>query len=903
MAAKLKKRALAEYQQSQVQQGEEPQERNKRQKLVLRSDSSVEKDGEEVLGLDTEASGRDAIRNIIGFTTSLDTLSTEVVIATLKKIIELISKESDPCVKAKLVAAWGEVLALENAEDVSGRVDEMLPVKEDSKKVTGAWLAALIKIVKCQNLNKSLKQKIFLGVISLLHSTSHPIVHCKCLELLSRLASPDTAGQCEQAVQLCGSYSLAQDARVRTAAFHSLLTLHRRGVRLDVKMYPVLCTALADDYEGVRCEALKLLSALAMTEPEHQVDLVGDTVETNRLVDDVFSRTCQAINDVREQVRALAARLIGDMKGVSKVFLEQTLDKKLMSNMRLKKSAHERMANLISSGDWSSGKKWADDAPKEHLNEAQINLVSFGSCGAFVHGLEDECLSVRVASVESLTKLAITNKDLALIALDFLVDMFNDEIEGVRLGAIESLTSIARHIQLHSHQLEIILATLDDFSTLMREKLHVMLQACTIATKDGLKMVIQKLLNNLKRYPQDRRSIFVTFKQLGGNHPDLTLPLVTSLLDIHPYFDTKESDIEDPAYLCTLILVLNAAQHCPTLPQLLDSHTVRHQSYLRDTFPQLIPAQASSAVHHTSLSVAQLSAESTEFLDSVLARVARATTSNSPRALAVLTSSVAELERLADIEPALADSSSFGRIYMEGQALFLRVLADPSWAQTTLQHGPVIKNNIAALQAIVTKLHSMFSDIGPENKLLIRMMKLKVTAVNLVYTVCGSNKSALSLADLFMSEFESLKKDEEQCREEAFICGVTASLAGGEAKPGYIARKLRPLLVQYPPAGLAGLPHQLSMARAVVHEPAGGQETPLKCMAGLVLGIPLDCEVHNIADPALLRICIFTGDQQHHLSTPRRGDLVPLPAGSGFRLITTALLSHQVRDTLCPALN
>jgi hypothetical protein len=39
----------------------------------------------------------------------------------------------------------------------------------------------------------------------------------------------------------------------------------------------------------------------------------------------------------------------------SQTFLEQTLDKKLMSNMRLKTSAHERQAGLVSSGEWSSG--------------------------------------------------------------------------------------------------------------------------------------------------------------------------------------------------------------------------------------------------------------------------------------------------------------------------------------------------------------------------------------------------------------------------------------------------------------------------------------------------------------------------------------------------------------------
>ena len=61
------------------------------------------------------------------------------------------------------------------------------------------------------------------------------------------------------------------------------------------------------------------------------------------------------------------------MKNVSPLFLEQTLDKKLMSNMRMKRNAHERMAGLVSSGEWSSGARWADDAPKEELEADQVS--------------------------------------------------------------------------------------------------------------------------------------------------------------------------------------------------------------------------------------------------------------------------------------------------------------------------------------------------------------------------------------------------------------------------------------------------------------------------------------------------------------------------------------------------
>lgn len=58
---------------------------------------------------------------------------------------------------------------------------------------------------------------------------------------------------------------------MRTAAFHSLLTIHGQGVGLEVSLYPVLCSALKDDYEGVRCEVLRILAILAETEPEFQV--------------------------------------------------------------------------------------------------------------------------------------------------------------------------------------------------------------------------------------------------------------------------------------------------------------------------------------------------------------------------------------------------------------------------------------------------------------------------------------------------------------------------------------------------------------------------------------------------------------------------------------------------------
>ncbi|CAB0000602.1 unnamed protein product, partial [Nesidiocoris tenuis] len=126
-----------------------------------------------------------------------------------------------------------------------------------------------------------------------------------------------------------------------------------------------------------------------------------------------------------------------------------------------KKSLHERSSEIVTSGEWSTGKKWADDAPKELLDKDEVNVVSSGSCGAFVHGLEDEFMEVRSASVDALCNLAIHHPEFAVLSLDFLVDMFNDEIEAVRIKAIDSLTQMSHHIILREHQLETILGALE----------------------------------------------------------------------------------------------------------------------------------------------------------------------------------------------------------------------------------------------------------------------------------------------------------------------------------------------------------------------------------------------------------------------------------------------------------
>lgn len=156
-----------------------------------------------------------------------------------------------------------------------------------------------------------------------------------------------------------------------------------------------------------------------------------------------------------------------------------------------------------------------------------------------------------MAAVEALCTLSLQQPSIARISLEFMVDMFNDEIQDVRILAIESLRKISSSVTLQEDQLETILGALEDFSDEVREGLHATLAASRLSTRNCLHMCVNRLIDNLTRYPQDRESIRGCLAALGASHPYLTLPLVPQLLARHPFFDTPEPDAEEPS--CILL--------------------------------------------------------------------------------------------------------------------------------------------------------------------------------------------------------------------------------------------------------------------------------------------------------------------------------------------------------------
>lgn len=894
--AVLKKRALAEY--SQVVQEEacsKPLQLMKKPRL-----SSLQLEDELVADTLERLETNDDLVAYLNYIQRKLPFHADDKVVLMRKLIETYHRSEQSHIRLKIIGIVGDFRKIPKF-DIQLIINEVIKLlsMETSHKVCASMISVLSKLGNLLVCDSPLLNKIINIGMQLLNNSSH-LVKCHCLSLLGGLSNT-TNLQGENVKHIC-KFTKSQDPRVRTAAYDALLRLHDRGQKLELCVYTDVCSALQDDNENVRQSAMRIVWVLSHTYPESCVMIPGCQDEVH-LVDDAFAKLCQAIGDLSVNVRTLAAELLGSMVNVNPHFLEQTLDKKLMSDMRRKRSAHERHWETVTSGEWASGARWADDKPRENLDAESVSLIHSGACGAFVHGLEDEFMEVRSASLDSLCQLALSNPRFATLSLDFLVDMFNDEIEEVRLKAIDCMTKISHLIVLREDQLEIILGVLEDSNVEIREGLHRMLGACRLSTKACLKICVQTLLDNLKRYSQDKRSIWRCLQSLGSSHPNLTLLLVPELLTVHPFFDMPEADVEDPSYVCVLLLVFNAAQFCPQILSLFEEHIRRHYRYLRDTISNFVPRLQLAGVEDMETQV-DFDTNTNYFLQNVMSRLNQSTSTNQ---IKVWDAACNDLIRLAQIDSNLAHGVELLATQLECHILIAKVMNSPAWIDSSslnAQDGDVVKNLIDQLQRCSLRLQYMFSNLSTEEKLLIQSTRLQAMAIQLVYIVRASNTSALALSDHFVSRVEALKGYGNLPSFAGCIVKEISRLE--DTKPGVLSRILLPILQAHIYVAPFCLPAKAFKVNAEILEPTGESDNPQKFLAGFVLGVVLDAEIQCLAHPEYLRVRVKYPDlnaqliipQESHLKTIKQyaqselnENITVVPE---HRLRTSVLVSHQV---------
>ncbi|XP_030320251.1 integrator complex subunit 4 isoform X3 [Calypte anna] len=749
-----------------------------------------------------------------------------------------------------------------------------------------------------------------------LTDSSHGVRN-KCLQLIGCLGpvekgvAKEAESQAAKDVQkIIGDHFNDQDPRVRTAAIKAMLQLHERGLKLQQAIYNQACKLLADDYEQVRSAAVQLIWVLSQLYPESIVPIPSSNEEI-RLVDDAFGKICHMVSDGSWVVRVQAAKLLGSMQQVSSHFLEQTLDKKLMSDLRRKRTAHERAKELYSSGEFSSGRKWGDDAPKEEIDTGAVNLIESGACGAFVHGLEDEMYEVRIAAVEALCMLAQSSPSFAEKCLDFLVDMFNDEIEEVRLQSIHTMRKISNNITLREDQLDTVLAVLEDSSRDIREALHELLCCTNVSTKEGIHLALVELLKNLTKYPTDRESIWKCLKFLGSRHPTLVLPLVPELLSTHPFFDTPEPDMDDPAYIAVLVLIFNAAKSCPTMPALFSDHTFRHYAYLRDSLSHLVPPLrlpgrklVSSPV---SPRITPHEDPSQQFLHQSLERVYNLQHLDPQGVQELLEFTIRDLQRLGELQSELAGMADFTATYLQCQLLLIKALQEKLWnvaAPLYLKQNALASAAAKQILEETYKMEFMYSGVESRQVVIIHHMRLQAKALQLIVTARTTRgvEPLFGMCEKFLQEVDSFQRcfiSELPHMQGSFVDKLLDLMPRlVTSKPSEVVKILQTTLRQSTFLHLP-LPEQLHRATANIIEPTGESDNPLRFTSGLVVALDVDATLEHVQDPqGTVKVQVLYPDGQAQIIHPKPADFRN-PGPGRHRLITQVYLSHTAWTEPC----
>ncbi|NXP69650.1 INT4 protein, partial [Ramphastos sulfuratus] len=518
---------------------------------------------------------------------------------------------------------------------------------------------------------------------------------------------------------------------------------------------------------------------------------------------------------------------------------------------------------------------------------------------------------VRIAAVEALCMLAQSSPSFAEKCLDFLVDMFNDEIEEVRLQSIHTMRKISHNITLREDQLDTVLAVLEDSSRDIREALHELLCCTNVSTKEGIHLALVELLKNLTKYPTDRESIWKCLKFLGSRHPTLVLPLVPELLSTHPFFDTPEPDMDDPAYIAVLVLIFNAAKSCPTMPALFSDHTFRHYAYLRDSLSHLVPPLRlpgrKLVSSPASPSITPHEDPSQQFLHQSLERVYNLQHLDPQGIQELLEFTIRDLQRLGELQSELAGMADFTATYLQCQLLLIKALQEKLWnvaAPLYLKQNALASAAAKQILEETYKMEFMYSGVESRQVVIIHHMRLQAKALQLIVTARTTRgvEPLFGMCEKFLQEVDSFQRcfiSELPHMQGSFVDKLLDLMPRlVTSKPSEVVKILQTTLRQSTFLHLP-LPEQLHRATANIIEPTGESDNPLRFTSGLVVALDVDATLEHVQDPqGTVKVQVLYPDGQAQIIHPKPADFRN-PGPGRHRLITQVYLSHTAWTEPC----
>jgi integrator complex subunit 4 len=221
-------------------------------------------------------------------------------------------------------------------------------------------------------------------------------------------------------------------------------------------------------------------------------------------------------------------------------------------------------------------------------------FLSSSSFGSFIHGSEDEFSTVRIAAVESMSKIGLKSKDFASTSLIFLLDMFNDEDSRVRLIAVNCISLLSNRwkLSIPKETLTAVALVLRDNEFRVKILAHRMLRCITFLEIETFRLLINILSSELRASVSQeslQMEILASFAFIAKNHFKFVEQLVPIILDIDPMYLVKEFPMNDMVHIAHLIMIFNACSINHEISKILPVYVISRYPLIFSKYGAIVP--------------------------------------------------------------------------------------------------------------------------------------------------------------------------------------------------------------------------------------------------------------------------------------------------------------------------
>ncbi|CAO3663696.1 unnamed protein product [Umbelopsis ramanniana] len=735
-------------------------------------------------------------------------------------------------------------------------------------------------------------------LLSVLSSMLYQISQYKRIHELSSFSQSTTSDTQPTATQfldrieiqrIISNFVVDSDQRVRKSALEALVNMKLCGCPLDISLYKHGVRALKDDFDDVRMGGLNLIWALGCLYPEYRMRLAHEGIDEEvRLLDDAFVKICDMVNDVDVNVRTKACTIMASYQHVDPNVLSQTFSKQIMSHNTRKARGKKGAANKVVNRQ--SGKMIPVAEGDFDVESEEFRILDSGACGAFVHGLEDEYKEVRNASIDSICELCMYNDQFTTKAVDFLVDMFNDEIDQVRLNAIHSLRKIGKRTKLvlDADQLEIVIGALEDADKTARESTHDLLRVVRLSTQQSLSMLLDNLIANMERYSEDQLSIYRCLHDVGRSHADFIKQMVPDLLKYDKKYLPREANADDKNYIAYIIFIVNACYMDLSIVNLLPKYCFSHFLYLRSRFPDCFPnlkeifSKAPPDIIKQSQDIwggesevkdSTTAEDVNQYMDGTLDMIASMTkqlgdsNANGVQQSANIISR--NLKYAAGLSPLVAGKANFADIYVSCCERFLKYKVENNLA---LESTSSLQCASDILHMSYRMEHTFLGLSGPSRNagIYFRVLANMLWFFGIMKQISTDNPT--NITNMLMSIIERIDVIQRRFDQDNFqlaeLTDLRTNLFKARSHPS--STKLAALYAyvrSFTPLGL-DLKHPLKRTTAKILVPAPNIDKPISFSANLPLKIHIEANFEFVDNINTIAVMVMLPDKSSRLFWP-----------------------------------